>query len=39
MLNPARRAKFGAKVVDLLREMRKFESANTAAELWNRLTA
>lgn len=38
MLNPVRRAKFGACVVDLLRAMRKFESANAAADLWNTLT-
>jgi hypothetical protein len=38
MLNPARRAKFGLSVVNLLRKMRKFESANVAAVLWNRLT-
>lgn len=37
MLNPARRAKFGLEVVRLLREMRKFESANEAAKLWNRI--
>jgi hypothetical protein len=38
MLNPVRRAKFGIVVVELLREMRKFESANAAAELWNTVT-
>ena len=38
MLNPSRRAKFGLEVVRLLREMRKFESANAAATLWNVLT-
>lgn len=38
MLNPVRRAKFGKTVVELLRTMRKFESANQAAELWNRIT-
>lgn len=39
VLNPVRRADFGASVVELLREMRKFDSANAAAELWNRITA
>jgi transcription elongation GreA/GreB family factor len=39
MLNPIRRAKFGAVVADLLRQMRKFESANAAAQLWNSITA
>jgi len=39
MLNPVRRAKFGTVVVELLREMRKFESANAAAEIWNGITA
>ena len=39
MLNPLRRAKFGGYVVELLRKMRKFESANHAAELWNKITA
>ncbi len=38
MLNPIRRAKFGDSVVELLRKMRKFESANAAAELWNKIT-
>jgi len=38
MLNPVRRAKFGDSVAELLREMRKFESANAAAELWNKIT-
>ena len=38
MLNPSGRAKFGACVVRFLREMRKYDSANAAAELWNRLT-
>lgn len=38
MLNPARRAAFGLEVVRLLREMRKFDSANAAADLWNKLT-
>lgn len=37
-LNPKRRAIFGETVTDLLREMRKFDSANVAAEIWNRLT-
>jgi hypothetical protein len=35
MLNPTRRAKFGIEVVRLLKKMRKFESANKAADLWN----
>jgi len=39
MLNPARRTKFGASVVKLLRQMRKFESANAATELWNEFTS
>ncbi len=38
ILNPVRRARFGDKVVELLLAMRKFESANQAAELWNKLT-
>jgi hypothetical protein len=38
MLNPARRAKFGLQVVRLLRDMRKFESANAAADLWKKVT-
>lgn len=38
ILNPARRAGYGELVVELLREMRKFESANAAAELWNEIT-
>jgi hypothetical protein len=38
MLNPLRRATFGTVVVELLREMRKFESANAAAEIWNSIT-
>jgi hypothetical protein len=38
MLNPLRRAKFGETVVELLRAMRKFDSANKAADLWNKLT-
>lgn len=38
ILNPVRRARFGETVVDLLRKMRKFESANQAAELWNNIT-
>jgi hypothetical protein len=36
MLNPSRRANFGAAAVKLLRDMRKFDSANLAAELWNK---
>ena len=39
MLNPIRRARFGECTVELLRKMRKFESANAAAELWNQITA
>lgn len=38
ILNPIRRAVFGEKVVELLRLMRKFDSANEAAELWNKIT-
>lgn len=38
ILNPFRRAKFGLEVVRLLRDMRKYESANVAAELWNKIT-
>jgi hypothetical protein len=38
LVNPTRRAKFGPVVVELLRKMRKFESANVAAELWNQIT-
>ena len=38
ILNPVRRAKFGEVIVKLLREMRKPESANNAAELWNQIT-
>ena len=38
MLNPVRRARFGELVVKLLRDMRKFDSANAAAELWNEIT-
>ena len=38
ILNPVRRARFGETVVELLRAMRKFESANQAAELWNKIT-
>jgi len=38
ILNPVRRARFGMKVVELLRRMRRFESANQAAELWNKIT-
>lgn len=39
LLNPERRGKFGVTVVELLRRMRKFESANEAATLWNDLTS
>ncbi len=38
LLNPLRRSQFGGKVVELLRDMRRFESANAAAGLWNGLT-
>lgn len=38
MLNPAGRAKLGPLVVEFLRKMRKFESANSAADLWNTFT-
>jgi hypothetical protein len=38
LLNPTRRARFGPYVVELLRKMRKFDSANAAAELWNQIT-
>lgn len=38
ILNPVRRARFGEMVVELLRAMRRFESANQAAELWNKIT-
>ncbi len=34
-LNPKRRGQFGDVVVKLCRQMRKFESANAAADLWN----
>ena len=37
ILNPVRRARFGETVVELLRMMRRFESANQAAELWNKI--
>ena len=37
ILNPVRRARFGKMVVELLRAMRKFDTANQAAELWNRI--
>jgi hypothetical protein len=37
ILNPVRRARFGETVVKLLRAMRRFESANQAAELWNKI--
>jgi hypothetical protein len=39
MLNPRRRAIFGEIVVELLRQMRKFDTANAAAEIWNSITA
>ncbi len=38
ILNPVRRARFGKIIVELLRAMRKFESANQAAKLWNKIT-
>lgn len=38
ILNPVRRPRFGELVVKLLRDMRKFDSANAAAELWNEIT-
>ena len=38
-LNPKRRGQFGGIVVTFCRKMRKFESANAAAELWNALTS
>lgn len=38
-LNPHRRAMFGQTVVELLRAMRKFDTANVAAELWNSIKA
>lgn len=37
-LNPIRRARFGETTVNLLRKMRKFDSANRAAEIWNKIT-
>jgi len=37
ILNPVRRARFGDTVVEVLRAMRRFESANQAAELWNKI--
>lgn len=38
MLNPVRRGVFGGIVVEFLRGMRKFDSANDAATLWNVIT-
>lgn len=35
VLSPRRRAVFGESVVALLRQMRKFDTADSAAELWN----
>ncbi len=35
IMNPRRRAVFGSVVADFLRDMRRFDSANAAAELWN----
>lgn len=37
ILNPVRRTQLGPTIVRLLREMKKFESANVAAERWNLL--
>jgi hypothetical protein len=37
LLNPVRRNHFGSILVVLLRKMRKFESANYAAEQWNKI--
>jgi len=39
ILNPIRRAKFGETVVNLMNTMRRFESANQAADIWNKLTS
>lgn len=39
ILNPIRRARFGGLVVGFLRDMRKFKSADIAAELWNAVTS
>jgi hypothetical protein len=38
-LNPKRRGQFGDVVVNLCREMRKYDSANAAADLWNSVTS
>jgi len=38
-LNPKRRAYFGDSVVKVLRDIRKFDSANEAAELWGALVS
>lgn len=38
-LNPKRRGRFGDEVVRLCRKMRKFDSANAAASLWNGITS
>lgn len=38
-LNPRRRGQFGEVVVGLCRKMRKFDSANVAADLWNQVTS
>lgn len=37
MIGPHRRKQFGPIVVELLRQMREFDSADQAADLWNRL--
>lgn len=34
-LNPTRRAFFGNKIVEILRDIRKFDTAKIAAEMWN----
>ncbi len=36
-LNPERRSIFGDKIVKILREIRQFDIANTAANIWNDL--
>ncbi|MEB3831037.1 restriction endonuclease, SacI family [Phormidium sp. CCY1219] len=35
VLNPNRRLLFGEKIVEILRDIRQFDSAKTAANLWN----
>lgn len=39
IINPLRRAQFGEKVEKLLRDMRRFDTANIAAKLWNSVTS